>query len=141
MRFAGALLANRLTQPETTAALLRGAESAGPADPRPGEIGRYGYGFNIWELDGVRLAGHGGGTPGVNGELAFNPADGTAVAALSHYDPPSASQIVAFARRVLTAAGPVDPALCGTLVAPPPGMQPRLIRPEGRPSAAGLQAE
>ncbi len=135
VRFAAALLANRLTRPETTAALLRGAGA--PLRPGPGtaENGGYGYGFNLWEPNGTRFAGHGGGTPGANGELSFNP-DGTAVAALSHYDPPSASQVTAFARRVLSSgSAAVDPALCGTLAPPPPGMRPGPARPEAPPPA------
>jgi CubicO group peptidase (beta-lactamase class C family) len=134
VRFAAALMANRLTRPPTTAALLRGSGAAGRPDPRSGETGGYGYGFNLWEVNGVRFAGHGGGTPGVNAELSFNPADGTAVAAVSHYDPPSASQVTAFARRALATPGAsIDQTLCGTLAAPPPGMRP--ARPEAPPSA------
>ena len=114
VRFAGALTDNRLTRPETTAALLRMAVP--PADGRGGDRAGYALGFNLWEVGGTLFAGHGGGAPGVNGELSFSPA--VAVAALSHYDPPSASHVTAFA------SPSVDPALCGTLAAPPPPRRP-----------------
>lgn len=136
VRFAAALLGNRLTRPETTAALLRGVGSPLRPDPRGGEAGGYGFGFNLWEVNGVRFAGHGGGTPGVNAELSIDLASGTAIAAVSHYDPPSASQVTAFGRRVLGQAGTsVDPALCGTLAQPPPGMRPAGAPPADRPQA------
>ncbi|MGQ0558725.1 MAG: serine hydrolase domain-containing protein [Sphingosinicella sp.] len=128
-RFAAALLANRLTRPETTARLLTMNGAAGPANRR-GETAGYGFGFNLWDTQGTRFAGHGGGSLGVNAELSFNPADGSIVAAVSHYDPPSASQVAAFGRRLLAGSAPVDPALCGTLVEPPPMMRaPQVQRP------------
>jgi D-alanyl-D-alanine carboxypeptidase len=61
--------------------------------PRPGTA--YGYGFMVEEGDMPRF-GHGGGAPGMNGELFIFPATGVLVAALSNFDPPAASSLAGF---------------------------------------------
>jgi hypothetical protein len=40
--------------------------------------------------------GHGGGAPGMNGELKFSPDSGYIVAVLANLDPPAASRIADF---------------------------------------------
>ena len=56
----------------------------------------YGYGFAIGDSGGIRWYGHGGGAPGMNGELRIVPALGYVVVGLSNLDPPSASRPVEF---------------------------------------------
>ena len=43
--------------------------------------------------NGVRWFGHGGGTPGMNGDLKIYPGSGYVIAALSNLDPPAAGRI------------------------------------------------
>lgn len=54
----------------------------------------YGYGFMARTQEGVRMFGHGGGAPGMNGELRIYPAQGLVVIALANLDPPAASRLV-----------------------------------------------
>ena len=46
--------------------------------------------------NGVGAVGHGGGAPGMNGELRIYPKSGYVVAVLSNLDPPAASQVAGF---------------------------------------------
>jgi len=58
---------------------------------------KYAYGFfNRTLPDGVACFGHGGGAPGMNGELAVCPASGYTVVVLSNLDPPAASRMADF---------------------------------------------
>src|SRR5580704_14688301 len=58
---------------------------------------KYAYGFfNRTLPNGVACFGHGGGAPGMNGELAICPASGYTVVVLSNLDPPSASRVADF---------------------------------------------
>jgi D-alanyl-D-alanine carboxypeptidase len=57
---------------------------------------QYGYGFGVQGQGSLRSYGHGGGAPGMNGELRIFPELGYIVASLSNLDPPSASQLVEF---------------------------------------------
>ncbi|HNR92382.1 MAG TPA: hypothetical protein PKO41_08155, partial [Dokdonella sp.] len=43
-----------------------------------------------------RRFGHGGGAPGMNGELIVVPRAGTIIVALSNLDPPVASQLASY---------------------------------------------
>ncbi|MGL4231349.1 MAG: serine hydrolase domain-containing protein [Casimicrobium sp.] len=56
----------------------------------------YGFGFVIRGNAEWEAFGHGGGAPGVNGELRIIPAQGYVIVALSNLDPPSAEQLVSF---------------------------------------------
>ncbi len=56
----------------------------------------YGYGFGIQGEGAFRTYGHGGGAPGMNGELDIFPQSGTVVIGLSNLDPPAASRLVEF---------------------------------------------
>ncbi|MBA3578383.1 MAG: hypothetical protein H0W42_00195 [Gemmatimonadaceae bacterium] len=57
---------------------------------------RYAYGFFDRVVAGRRFVGHGGGAPGMNGELAFEPNGGYVVVVLSNFDPPAAWQMAGF---------------------------------------------
>lgn len=52
----------------------------------------YGFGFNVWHEGAF---GHGGGAPGINGELRIPP-DGYTVVVLENLDPPSATLVANF---------------------------------------------
>jgi len=56
----------------------------------------YGFGFGIQGEGPLRGYGHGGGAPGMNGELRIFPQLGTVVISLSNLDPPAASRMVDF---------------------------------------------
>jgi len=56
----------------------------------------YGYGFGIQGEGPLRGYGHGGGAPGMNGELRIFPQLGYVVVSLSNLDPPAATRLVDF---------------------------------------------
>jgi D-alanyl-D-alanine carboxypeptidase len=56
----------------------------------------YGYGFGVRGEGSLRSYGHGGGAPGMNGELRVFPELGYVVVSLSNMDPPAASELVEF---------------------------------------------
>jgi D-alanyl-D-alanine carboxypeptidase len=56
----------------------------------------YGYGFEVRGQGALRSYGHGGGAPGMNGELRVFPELGYVVVSLSNLDPPAASELVEF---------------------------------------------
>ena len=56
----------------------------------------YGYGFGVQGEGPLRSYGHGGGAPGMNGELRVYPELGYVVVSLSNLDPPAASGLVEF---------------------------------------------
>ena len=53
---------------------------------------KYAYGFMDKTEAGVRSFGHGGGAPGMNGELTIYPASGYVIVVLANLDPPAASR-------------------------------------------------
>ena len=86
-RFAHALLSHKLLSPDSTELLITGKMKA-----RPGA--RYAYGFeDARDEDGNGWVGHGGGAPGMNGDLKIYPKSGYVVAVLANMDPPSAQRI------------------------------------------------
>ena len=87
-RFAAALREHRLLDARHTELLTTGKVDAFG--------GRYAYGFVDRTNAGVRLVGHGGGAPGMNGELFIEPRSGTVVAVLANLDPPAASRVADF---------------------------------------------
>jgi D-alanyl-D-alanine carboxypeptidase len=102
VRFADALRSHRLLDSAHTALL-----TTGKVDAR-GE--RYAYGFFDRRVGGVRFFGHGGGAPGMNGDLQIDPQGGYVVAVLSNLDPPAAQRISDFiVNRLPVGAGPVRP--------------------------------
>jgi D-alanyl-D-alanine carboxypeptidase len=86
LRFAEALLGHRLLNAEHASLLITGKADVG-------EGVRYAYGFEDDRRGGARVVGHGGGAPGMNGELRIFPESGYVVAVLSNLDPPAASRV------------------------------------------------
>ena len=84
MRFAEALESGTLISKATL------DEATRPHQPQ------YGYGFGVQGEGPLRSYGHGGGAPGMNGELRVFPELGYVVVGLANLDPPSASGLVEY---------------------------------------------
>ena len=84
LRFAQALESGTLISKATLAQATR---------PRQQQ---YGYGFDMQGQGRLGSYGHGGGAPGMNGELRILPELGYIVVSLSNLDPPAASELVEF---------------------------------------------
>jgi D-alanyl-D-alanine carboxypeptidase len=84
LRFAQALGSGRLLSEATLAEATRPHQQ------------QYGYGFDVRGQGRLRSYGHGGGAPGMNGELRVVPELGYVVVSLSNLDPPAASELVEF---------------------------------------------
>jgi D-alanyl-D-alanine carboxypeptidase len=81
-RFARALLDHQLLDAEHTKLLLAA------------KVEGYAYGFmDARDADGNGSVGHGGGAPGMNGDLRIYPKSGYVVVVLSNLDPPAAQRI------------------------------------------------
>ncbi|SPF36299.1 Penicillin-binding protein, beta-lactamase class C (modular protein) [Candidatus Sulfopaludibacter sp. SbA4] len=89
MKFADALIGHKLLNPENTELLITGKVDTGGA-------GKYAYGFEDGRKDGVGAVGHGGGAPGMNGDLRIYAHSGYVIAVLSNLDPPAAQQVSTF---------------------------------------------
>ena len=86
-RFAHALLSHKLLGPHTTKLLITAKVKTGPGPS-------YAYGFeDARDADGNGWVGHGGGAPGMNGDLKIYPNSGYVVAVLANIDPPAAQRI------------------------------------------------
>ncbi|MGO8959019.1 MAG: serine hydrolase domain-containing protein [Streptosporangiaceae bacterium] len=86
-RFAWALLGHQLLRPDSTQLLI-----TGKVEPAPGA--RYAYGFEDGrDAEGNGSVGHGGGAPGMNGDLRIYPKSGYIVVVLANMDPPTAQGI------------------------------------------------
>jgi D-alanyl-D-alanine carboxypeptidase len=86
-RFARALLSHKLLSPDSTKLLITGKVKDGPRT-------RYAYGFeDARDAGGNGWVGHGGGAPGMNGDLRIYPKSGYVVAVLANLDPPAAQVI------------------------------------------------
>jgi D-alanyl-D-alanine carboxypeptidase len=88
-KFASALLNHKLVDAEHTDLL-----TTGHADTPRGE--KYAYGFMDNREDGVRWFGHGGGAPGMNGDLRIYPESGYVIAVLANMDPQAAERIASY---------------------------------------------
>ncbi|HEX6732638.1 MAG TPA: serine hydrolase domain-containing protein, partial [Pyrinomonadaceae bacterium] len=88
LRFATALQTHKLLNAQNTEVLTTGRVDT------PG--GKYAYGFGDANINGTRCFGHGGGAPGMNGELKICPGPGYVVAVLANMDPPAASRVADF---------------------------------------------
>jgi D-alanyl-D-alanine carboxypeptidase len=88
LRFATALREHRLLNEQYTTLLTTGKVAA--------LGGKYAYGFIDRTVGGTRVVGHGGGAPGMNGDLAIDPQSGYVVAVLSNLDPPAAQRVSTF---------------------------------------------
>jgi D-alanyl-D-alanine carboxypeptidase len=84
MRFAEALSSGKLISKATVEDATRPHQQ------------NYGYGFGVQGEGVLRSYGHGGGAPGMNGELRVFPELGYVVVSLSNLDPPAASELVEF---------------------------------------------
>jgi CubicO group peptidase (beta-lactamase class C family) len=86
-RFAGALLSHTLLSRENTVRLMTGKVEAFGGE-------KYAYGFeDRRDKRGNGSVGHGGGAPGMNGDLRIYPKSGYVVAALANMDPPAAQRV------------------------------------------------
>lgn len=88
LRFAQALRAHKLLDATHTALLT----SRKPGTP---DAISYGYGFSFADRGGLHCIGHGGGAPGMNGDLAICD-NGYTVAVLANLDPPAAGRVADF---------------------------------------------
>ena len=89
MKFADALMGNKLLNAENTKLLITGKVDSGGGR-------KYAYGFEDGRKDGAGAVGHGGGAPGMNGDLRIYPQSGYVVAVLANLDPPAAQQVSGF---------------------------------------------
>jgi D-alanyl-D-alanine carboxypeptidase len=94
VKFATALTANKLLDAKHTELLT--TRKTGVAE------GGYAYGFGTSEEDGVRCIGHGGGAPGMNGDLQICDS-GYTIAVLANLDPPAAGRVLRFIKARLPA--------------------------------------
>ncbi len=88
LKFANALEQHKLLDAHYEELLTTGKVDEG--------FGRYAYGFEDKVVNGTRCFGHGGGAPGMNGDLQICPAPGYVVAVLANMDPPPARRISDF---------------------------------------------
>jgi len=88
-RFAEALQGHKLLDAAHTEMLVK------PKANRPGGDS-YGYGFGVNNENGMACFGHGGGAPGMNGELKICPESGYVIAVLANLDPPAAQRAADF---------------------------------------------
>lgn len=87
LRFANALQQHKLLDPNSTEMLTARANST--------LIGiKYGYGFEVSTLNGLRCFGHGGLGPGTDGDLKICQAAGYVVVVLANLDPPNGQRIM-----------------------------------------------
>ncbi len=89
LRFANALEAHKLLDAHYTELL-----TTGKVETPMG--GKYAYGFGEQMFGAIRCFGHGGGAPGMNGDLEICPQSGYTVAVLANMDPPAAQRISDF---------------------------------------------
>jgi D-alanyl-D-alanine carboxypeptidase len=85
LRFANALENNKLLDADHTALLTSGKA----VTPRGS---KYAYGFMEIDESGLQCFGHGGGAPGMNGDLKICPQSGYVIAVLANLDPPAAER-------------------------------------------------
>jgi D-alanyl-D-alanine carboxypeptidase len=83
MKFADALMSNKLLKAETLAEATRPQFTTGD----------YGFGFQLGRPGETRNYGHGGGAPGMNAILRVYPESGQSVIVLCNLDSPSASRM------------------------------------------------
>jgi CubicO group peptidase (beta-lactamase class C family) len=98
LRFAQALQGHKLLNQEYTALDMTGKVETG----RP--VGKYAYGMAEAIINGVRIVGHSGGFPGINGQLDMYPDLGYTVVVMSNYDE-AARPVVERLRLELTGQG------------------------------------
>jgi D-alanyl-D-alanine carboxypeptidase len=95
VRFANALESGKLLDAAHVELLTKGKVDARGS--------KYAYGFVDEDVAGVRCFGHGGGAPGMNGDLKICPGPGYVIAVLANLNPPAASKISNFVAERLPA--------------------------------------
>jgi CubicO group peptidase (beta-lactamase class C family) len=90
LRFANALESHKLLDAQHTELLVTGKVDTGGGE-------KYAYGFGNRSYGDMQCFGHGGGAPGMNGDLEICPESGYVVAVLSNFDPPVAQRVTEFA--------------------------------------------
>jgi D-alanyl-D-alanine carboxypeptidase len=95
-RFATALMGKKLLDAEHTTLLLTGKVNTGPGPGGPMLKLSYAYGFEDQVLLGVHVVGHGGGAPGMSGDLRIYPQSGHVLVVLSNLDPPAGTRYFGF---------------------------------------------
>ncbi|HZQ96209.1 MAG TPA: serine hydrolase domain-containing protein [Candidatus Sulfotelmatobacter sp.] len=88
LKFANALQQHKLLDAHFTELLTTGKTQT--------PMGNYAYGFADSTMNGMRCYGHGGGAPGMNGDLEICPDSGYVVAVLANLDPPAAQHVSEF---------------------------------------------
>lgn len=97
-KFAQALLSNRLISAETLETMLTPYINEGSK----GNQTKYqGYGFQIWDIGGVKRFGHPGRFTGVNARFDVFPDLDYTVVVLANYDPPAAFDIAEKAEELI----------------------------------------
>lgn len=98
LNFTQALLANKLLTPEMTQMVISPKVKEG----NKGNQTKYqGYGFQIFDTDGIVRVGHPGRFAGVNTRIDMYPQLGYSVVVLANYDPPSAFDVAEKAGELL----------------------------------------
>jgi len=90
-KFATALENHKLLDAKHTEMLTTGKVETGRGDAK------YGFGFFDTSEAGLECFGHGGGAPGMNGDLKICPKSGYVIVVLANMDPPAAQRISSFA--------------------------------------------
>ena len=90
VKFSQALLGNRLLSAEMTAEILKPRIDLGSKN---GQHKYQGYGFQTFEIEGVKRVGHAGRFAGVNARFDMYLELGYTVVVLSNYDPPAAFNV------------------------------------------------
>lgn len=91
LKFMNGLTSHRLLDAAHTALLLKPRV----ATARPGNEQALGFGVRTWPGGAVSV-GHGGGAPGMNGELMYFANTGYLVVVLANQDPPAATKLADF---------------------------------------------
>ncbi len=99
LKFSQALLSHKLLSPEMTELVLSPKVKEGT---KGNQTKYYGYGFQIFDIDGVRRIGHPGRFAGVNARFDMYPDLGYTVVVLSNYDPPAAFDVAEKATELIT---------------------------------------
>jgi CubicO group peptidase (beta-lactamase class C family) len=90
LRFANALESHKLLDAKHTELLITGKVETPMG-------GKYAYGMAERSVGTLHCFGHGGGAPGMNGDLLVCPQSGYVIAVLANLDPPAAQRISEFA--------------------------------------------
>lgn len=90
LHFANAFLGNELLTPELTQLLITPKITEGS---KGNQTKYYGYGFQIFDIGGVKRIGHPGRFAGVNARFDMYPDLGYTFIVLANYDPPAAFNV------------------------------------------------